>query len=122
VDLKIFGNRGEDVAAKFLKRSGYKILARNYRTKGGEIDIVARDGGTLVFVEVKSRRSERFGAPVEAVDARKQSRIIKAAYAYLAAETDADCACRFDIVGVFSDKTGETCELIRDAFELSGGY
>jgi len=123
VKLKIFGRWGEDAAEKFLKRKGYRILARNYRTRGGELDIVAMDGETLVFIEVKSRRSERFGGPIEAVDANKRARMAKAAFAYMSNELDSTPRCRFDVVGVRSNGDGpETYELVRDAFELAGGY
>jgi len=123
VNLKIFGRWGEDAAERFLRKKGYRILTRNYRTRGGELDIVAMDGDTLVFVEVKSRRSERFGGPIEAVDAVKQARMTKAAFAYIANELSSQPPCRFDVVGVRSHKGGrETYELVRDAFELAGGY
>jgi len=122
VDLKLFGRWGEDAAGRFLRQKGYRILARNYRTRGGELDIVAMDGETLVFVEVKSRRSERFGGPLEAVDANKRARMTKAALAYIANELDSTPPCRFDVVGIRSRKDGESYELVRDAFELGGGY
>src|SRR5260370_28838432 len=75
------GRRGERAAEKYLKRKGYRIVARNFRASGAEIDLVAIDGETLVFVEVKTRRSRAGGAPEEAVDARKQLRMLRAAEA-----------------------------------------
>jgi len=123
VKLKLFGRWGEDAAEKFLKKKGYRILARNYRTKSGELDIIAMDGDTLVFVEVKSRSSDAFGGPIEAVDANKQARMTKAALAYMVKELDGQVACRFDVVGVRRPRGGkESFELVRDAFEAGGGY
>lgn len=76
-DYKRFGYKGEDLAADFLRRKGYDIVAVNYTTSFGEIDIVARYKGTTVFVEVKSRRSERFGVPAEAVHYRKRKKLLR---------------------------------------------
>jgi uncharacterized protein (TIGR00252 family) len=76
------GRRGERAAEKYLKRNGYRIVARNFRASGAEIDLVAIDGETLVFVEVKTRRSRSAGAPEDAVDERKQSRMRRAAEAF----------------------------------------
>lgn len=82
-DYKRFGYKGEDLAADFLRRKGYDIVAVNYTTSFGEIDIVARYKETTVFVEVKSRRSERFGVPAEAVHYRKRKKIVKTAQCWL---------------------------------------
>jgi len=97
------GKRGEDAAVAFLKTNGYEILARNYRTSSGEIDIVARDGGCFVFAEVKSGTR---GAPDPRLNfsARKFARVCRAAFAYLSEETDElDPAYRFDLVAVYFD-------------------
>lgn len=103
----------EDLAAEFLSRHGLAILERNYRCRGGEIDLVARDGTTLVFVEVRYRRSRRFGGAAASVDARKQARILLAARHYLAARGDAPCRC--DVVAL--DALDPGCiEWIRNAF------
>jgi putative endonuclease len=95
----MFGERGEQAAARFLRRKGMRIILRNYRTPRGEIDLVARDGETLVFVEVKSRRK---GTPVEAVTAQKQKRIANAALIFLKKHhlLEQNVRWRFDIVAV----------------------
>jgi len=112
------GRRGEEAAERYLVSVGYRILARRYRTRAAEIDLIAEDGDTLVFVEVKARSSMSFGRPSEAVDRRKRTRIAGAASLYLARRGASDRACRFDVVEVL--ETGGTpprIRLIRDAFE-----
>ena len=94
------GKHGEDLACRELRRRGYAVLARRYRTRWGEIDIVARDGDTLVFVEVKTRRSAGFGGPIAAVDFTKQRRLINMARSYLMGVHGPEPPCRFDVVGV----------------------
>ena len=118
------GTRGEKLARQFLRSHGYKILYRNFRDRtGGEIDIVCRDGDTLVFVEVKTRRSEEFGRPVEAVDRQKQLRVSKGGLAWLRLLDNPDIVFRFDVVEVLLPDEGEPrLELIQDAFELSQPY
>jgi len=78
------GIRGEDLAVTYLKKKGYKVIERNYRCQWGEIDLIARDKGTLIFVEIKSRSSSDFGLPQDAVDRFKQAKLIQAAKAYMA--------------------------------------
>jgi putative endonuclease len=115
---KDIGVVGEEIAEKFLRRKGYKILARNYRIKGGEIDIVAKDGKTMVFVEVKTRRGEGFGLPQESVTRDKMRRIAKAAKLYLLSTGLGEgVLCRFDVVAV-NLEDGVSIEHIRDAFSL----
>ena len=97
---KSLGQRGEDVAAKFLKRRGYHILARHVDVRVGELDIVAVDGRTVVFVEVKTRRSHEAGTPAEAIDQHKQQRMTRAALAYLKSHGLLDNAARFDVIAV----------------------
>lgn len=122
-DDKQFGRQGEEIAGRFLARHGYKILERNYRTPVGELDIVAMDGGTLVFVEVKSRRSRSFGEPGDAVDARKRRQMGRAALSYMVKKKKSGLHCRFDVVGITALAGGEPeVELVKDAFELAGGY
>lgn len=104
------GREGEALAASYLEAAGYAIVARNVRTKLGEIDLIARDGHVLVFVEVKSRRSERFGRGVDAVDARKQARLRRLAEAYLGTRSGSE-AVRFDVVDVLF-KYGTTPDLV----------
>jgi putative endonuclease len=112
------GAWGEEQAAGYLKRRGMKILQRNLRTPVGEIDIVARDRKTLVFVEVKTRQSQLFGTPQEAVGAHKQRQIIRTAQWYLSAHPAGKLQPRFDVVAVL--KLGEQVrvEHIVNAFEL----
>ena len=118
------GARGEKLARQFLRSHGYKILYRNFRDRtGGEIDIVCRDEETLVFVEVKTRRSEEFGRPIEAVDRQKQLRVSKGGLAWLRLLDNPDIVFRFDVVEVLLPDEGDPqLELIRDAFELSQPY
>jgi putative endonuclease len=118
------GTRGEKVAARFLRRNGYKILYRNFKDRrGGEIDLVCRNGDTLVFVEVKTRRGDEFGRPIEAVDRQKQLRISKGGLAWLRLLDNPDVVFRFDVVEILWPENGEPrCELIQDAFELSQPY
>jgi len=92
------GKSGEDHAANFLRLKGYRVLERNYRVGQGEIDLIARRGGTLVFVEVKTRRGKAQGTPLEAVTAHKVKRLSAAAAVYLAAHPQERGDCRFDIV------------------------
>jgi putative endonuclease len=94
------GQRGEAAAARHLRRLGYKIVARRDRSYGGELDLVAVDGRTIVFVEVKTRRSQEAGHPVEAVDAAKQRRLARAADVFLKRHGLSDYAGRFDVVAV----------------------
>jgi putative endonuclease len=110
------GQKGEEVAARFLEAQGYAILARNCRLPGGEIDIIAQEGGCLVVVEVKTRRSKQFGSPFEAVDARKQRRLAAAALEYMA-EHNLDMPLRFDVAAVFLEKNAFLVELLPNAFE-----
>jgi putative endonuclease len=107
------------LAESTLVREGMHILARRYRTRLGEIDLVAEDGTVIVFVEVKTRRSTLHGFPAEAVGARKRRRIAAAALAYLKAHDLFDRSCRFDVIEVLEDRTkGWEVRCIRDAFRL----
>jgi putative endonuclease len=110
------GRRGEQVAARHLKRCGYLILARNYRAAGAEIDLVALDESTLVFVEVKLRGGPGFGTPAEAIDLDKRERIRRAAHAFAEWRGVLDLPARFDVVAL--NGVGRSCqlELIKDAF------
>jgi len=98
---------GEDLACVLLAEKGYKIIKRNFRFGHGEIDIVARDGETLVFVEVKTRRSEEYGTPESAITMAKQKQIIKIAKAYLYINDISDTQCRFDVIGIIMPYTSE---------------
>jgi putative endonuclease len=110
------GRRGEQVATRHLKRSGYIILARNYRAAGAEIDIIALDDSTLVFVEVKFRTGCGYGTPSEAVDLDKRDRIRRAARAFAEWRGVPDLPARFDVVALSG--AGRSCrlEVIKDAF------
>ncbi len=112
------GKLGEDVAARHLARGGYEILARNWRCSLGELDIVARDGDTLVFVEVRTLRSTRFGAPEESVDFTKRQKLSRLAACYLNRYGLHHLPARFDVAAVTLHPAGPTVELIRDAFDL----
>ncbi|MBR3051619.1 MAG: YraN family protein [Selenomonadaceae bacterium] len=116
---KIFGRLGEDCAAKFLEAQGYTIVARNFRIRSAEIDIIARRDDVLVFVEVKARSDIRHGLPSEAVTFRKQKKIIEAAGVFLQDENFSECACRFDIVEVYlRGDCVEEINHIENAFEV----
>jgi putative endonuclease len=110
------GRRGERAAEKYLKRNGYRIVRRNYRAAGAEIDLVAMDGETLVFVEVKTRRGTGAGAPEEAVDARKQTRMRRAAQAFALQYRVGETEMRFDIVAINAADRRMGIELLRNAF------
>jgi putative endonuclease len=113
------GHDGEQIASEFLVRAGYSIVARNYRCKLGEIDIVARDGEYLVFIEVKTRTGSGCGSPAAAVTPRKQRQICKAAQCYLAEHRLFDTPARFDVVAIVIANGGRhLVEVIADAFDL----
>ena len=116
-----FGQQAEDMATRFLKKHGYKIVARNYRTRSGEVDIIARDGDTVVFVEVKARTSSRYGSAKEAVTVRKQRQISKVALGYLQFTDQSHAKARFDVVTVTRRLDTHDIDLIRNAFELRYG-
>ena len=111
------GGSYEDMAARFLAEKGFRILARNYRCRMGEIDLIAMDGETLVFVEVKYRADESGGGPLAAVDRRKQRKISKVALYYLYTNySTTDVACRVDVIGI----TDEGVQHVMAAFDYCG--
>jgi len=110
------GKTGEELAARHLAERGFTILARNYRTPVGELDIIARDRRHLLFVEVKTRRSNRFGVPAEAVGAHKQRQIIRAAQWYLASTRAPDLQPRFDVIAVIAGSGEPAITHIANAF------
>lgn len=114
------GKRGEELACRELRRQGYAIVARRYRTRYGEIDIVAMDGGVLVFVEVKTRSSERFGTPLAAVTPVKQRRLTRMALDYLARSRTAGVPCRFDVVSVAVGEDRPVVQVVTNAFGAAG--
>ena len=117
------GKTGEDLACRELCRQGYAIVARRYRTRYGEIDIVARDGPTIVFIEVKARTSDRYGDPLEAITLHKQARITAMAQDYIARRGLDGAPCRFDVVAItFGEPPGRTkVEVIKSAFDAVFG-
>ena len=106
------GLRGEETAIETLKRKGYRIVERNYRNRLGEIDVIAEEGGCLVFVEVKKRNTPFFGEAVCAIDERKKRHLVKAALFYLKMHRCADRSVRFDVIGI----DAERIKLVKNAF------
>ncbi len=116
------GKRGEDLACRELERLGYAIIARRFRVRSGELDIVARDGDTVVFVEVKARVGRAFGDAAEAVTPLKQLRLTRLANEYLMRHHLHDCPCRFDVVSIHfaardPDAAATDVVVIRNAFD-----
>lgn len=114
-----FGREGESVAVRHLKKCGYKILVQNFRNNIGEIDIVAKDGETIVFVEVKTRRNDHFGGAKQAVTFQKQRKISMVALSYLKEFRLNDQKARFDVVAVSESGKKPVVEIIKNAFELA---
>ena len=119
---KVFGNKGERLAARFLRRQGFKILARQYSNRFGEIDLIALDGRSVVFVEVKTRRSTAAGHPVEAITAGKQKKLTQVALAFLKRHALLEHPARFDVVTVLWPETSGKPEIkhYRNAFPPVG--
>lgn len=116
---KPLGALGEQLAADFLEQSGFRLLTRNWRCRKGEIDLVAEDGDTLVFAEVRTRRETgTFGTPQESVNARKQHQVRELAGMYVHMTKSYDRKCRFDVVAVRMDPEGQLIGIdhIRNAF------
>src|SRR5262245_58211166 len=111
------GKAGEEAAVQYLRQHGYRILERNYRCRFGEIDLIARDGSMLAFVEVKTRRSQKYGSPAAAVTFQKQRHLIKASQTYLMQKKKTHELCRFDVVTVEMEAQQPHIELIKDAFQ-----
>ena len=112
------GRVAEGLAAEFLERFGMRVLTRNWRRREGELDIVAQDWGTLVFVEVRSRTGEELGHPLEAVTARKRAQVVRSARIYLNEEKWQASAFRFDVVGVtfWGDGRAPRLDYVPNAF------
>ncbi len=113
----ILGKTGEDLACRELERRGYAIVARRYRGRAGELDIVARDGPTLVFIEVKARGGRWFGDAVEAVTRGKQRRIVQLALEYVMRHHLTGMPCRFDIVSIQFEAGRPAVEILQNAFD-----
>ena len=117
-DKQLAGDQAESLAIALIERAGLRVLERNYRVRGGEIDGIALDGETLVFIEVRFRKNHRFGGAAASIDQRKQQRIIHAAQIYLMQNSrHANRSCRFDCVLLDALDTN-TAEWIKDAFQL----
>lgn len=115
---KELGRRGEELAVGFLKKRGYKIIERNYRCRRGEIDIVAQDKKEIVFIEVKTRRSLRYGLPEEAISFYKREHIIKVGLIYLQQHRLEEVNARFDVVSISMEgEKVKEIRLIKNAFE-----
>jgi putative endonuclease len=113
------GKRGEDLALKRLKKMGYKKFIRNYRCALGEVDLIAEDGGILVFIEIKTRRGRSIGYAKEAVDERKRRQLSKVALAYMKSNDCFDTSARFDVVAISLWGDKPRIEVIKNAFDLA---
>lgn len=115
---KELGKKGEDLAFRFLRKNGYRIIEKNYVCKMGEVDIIAKEKDTLTFVEVKTRTSTAFGPPQLAVNSAKQMQLSKVALTFLKEKGLDDVKARFDVVAILLGPRGAEIELIRDAFDV----
>ena len=113
------GRRGEELALKKIKRLGYRCIARNYRCALGEVDLIAKDGDTLVFIETKTRKGASLAYAKEAIDARKRRQLSRVALAFMKANNCCEVKSRFDVVAVSLQGNQERIEVIKDAFELA---
>ena len=123
---KELGAKGEEIAVRYLKSRGYRIIERNYRIRLGEIDIIAEQGDDLVFIEVKTRSGTLFGSPFESVTKQKQKQLSKVALEYISKQGFHDRPARFDVVGIELQKGSEMfqdadVELLQNAFDLCYG-
>lgn len=118
---RLLGDRGERVAAKFLKRKGYRILARQSRSRIGEIDLIAQDGEVIVFVEVKTRSSANAGHPAEAITFTKRKQLTRAALAWLKRRRLFEHHSRFDVIAITWEDREPVIEHFQNAFEAVGG-
>jgi putative endonuclease len=122
IGKKSLGQRGEDAAARYLRRHGYRILAQGHDSRLGELDIIAVEDRTVVFIEVKTRSSDEAGQPAEAIDARKERRMTQAALAYLKSQRLLNCAARFDVIAITwpGDARRPSIEHYKNAFSPAG--
>ncbi len=112
------GAAAEELALRYLEAQGLTLVMRNFRCRTGELDLIMRDGGSLVFVEVRSRRYVRYGTPAESVTRAKQQKLLRAATFYLQRQR-LDLPCRFDVVAILRPGGEPHIEWIRDAFQLN---
>ncbi|MGE5894721.1 MAG: YraN family protein [bacterium] len=110
------GQEGEDLAVRHLKKKGYRIIERNYKNPLGEIDIIAYESGSIVFIEVKARSSDEFGMPLEAVHRKKQEKMKQVALIYLK-RFKTEVPARFDVVSIYRGRVPTEVEIIKNAFE-----
>ena len=113
------GRLGEDLALKKIKKMGYRCLVRNYRCPLGEVDLVARDGDTLVFIEIKTRRGKSLGYAKEAVGEKKMRQLSKVALFYMKDHGCAEVRSRFDVVAITVEGKRKEIEVVRNAFDLA---
>lgn len=118
---QLFGKESESIAVSHLKKKGYKIIERNYRTKLGEIDIIAKEKNTVVFIEVKSRKSGDFGSPKYAVTPKKMKKISMVALYFLKVTNQSGVKARFDVVSIIPGEKEPEIEIIKNAFDLAYG-
>jgi putative endonuclease len=116
------GRRGEQAGVNFLKNNGYNIVSTNYRTRLGQIDIIAKDKKTICFVEVKTRQTARFGRPDEAIEVSKQRKISQVALMFLKQNGLLDSPARFDVISISYPNMQPKIELIKNAFDLDYHY
>ena len=114
------GNKGEKIAADFLKKNGYRIIDKNFRCPLGEIDIVAREKSTIVFVEVKTRKSSELGYPEQAVGIKKQKKMSRLALWFMQKKKIIDAGARFDVVAITMLSSGNEIKLFKNAFDYIG--
>ncbi len=116
---QITGKLGEEAATAYLQEHNFTILDRNYRVKNGEIDIIAKDQGTIAFIEVKTRKTLRKGLPSESVNYKKQKKIISAALYYIRENSLNNVRLRFDVIEVIDQNSSYEFNLIKNAFQVS---
>jgi putative endonuclease len=116
---QLFGRDGERIAERYLQQKGYKLVERNYRCRGGEVDLIVLDRKVIVFVEVKTRSDHEFGNPLEAVEGRKQKKMIQAAEFFLNQKGLHNREARFDVIGISWSGQQPAVEHIENAFEAS---
>jgi putative endonuclease len=119
---KQVGNKGESLAEDYIKRKGYKIIQRNYRCRLGEIDIIAKDGDTIVFIEVRTKQNENFGSPQDSVTSTKINKISKTALSFIQEKNLSGFSYRFDFIAITFSQGKPNIEHIENAFMPNGIY
>jgi putative endonuclease len=116
VNTRSIGKKAEDLAAKYLRKNGYRIIKRNYSLKIGEIDLIGYEAGQLVFIEVKARKNKHFGLPMEYVNLTKQTKLRRVAQSYMKQFGMPKGGCRFDVVSIILNEKETKIDLIKNAF------